>query len=426
MAFLAVAAPLLHTVDIMDTQTPLPFAIALGIGLLIGVERERRKRAGSARPAAGVRSFALTSLVGAVAMYLGGPLLVGLAAVGLGLVLLVHERATGAGQGMATGTALLLNLLLGSLCLHDPALASGLAVTAAIVLAARTRLHRFVRKVLSRDELVDALILAAAALVVLPMLPDTYLGPFQALNLRTVWKFTVLVMAVSAAGHVALRLFGPRIGLPLAGFASGFISSTVTIGAMGQRARAEPSLMGPAVAGAVLSSISTLMLMAAVLLAVSPATLQALIVPLACSGAAALAYGGMFLFRAMRQPPATPMEPGRPFKLQAALTLALVAAAVLVGTAALNAWLGQQGIALAALLGGFADTHAAAVSVATLVASERILPAQAAVPVLAALSANTVSKAVFAAASGGRRFAAQVVPGLLLMIAGAWAGYALV
>ena len=84
-------------------------------------------------------------------------------------------------------------------------LASGLAVTAAILLAARTRLHRFVRKVLSRAEMVDALILAAAALVVLPMLPDTYLGPFQALNLRTVWKFTVLVMAVSAAGHIALR-----------------------------------------------------------------------------------------------------------------------------------------------------------------------------------------------------------------------------
>lgn len=213
---------------------------------------------------------------------------------------------------MATQAALLLNLLLGGLCLRDPVLASGLAVTAAILLAARTRLHRFVRKVLSREEMVDGLILAAAALVVLPMLPDAYLGPFQALNLRTVWKFTVLVMAVSAAGHVALRLFGPRIGLPLAGFASGFISSTVTIGAMGQRVAAEPSLMGPAVAGAVLSSISTLVLMAAVLLAISPATLQALLLPLACSGAAALAYGAMFLLRAMRQPPATPVEPGRP------------------------------------------------------------------------------------------------------------------
>lgn len=104
--------------------------------------------------------------------------------------------------------------------------------------------------------------------------------------------------------------------------------------------------------------------------------------------------------------------------------LALIAAAVLVGAAALNAWLGQRGIALAALLGGFVDTHAAAASVATLAAADRVLPAQTVVPVLAALSANALSKAVFAAASGGRRFAAQVVPGLLLMIVAAWAGYA--
>ena len=171
---------------------------------------------------------------------------------------------------MATRAALLLTLALGGLCLHDPALASGLAVAVAILLAARSRLHRFVRTVLSRNELVDALILAAGALVVLPLLPDTYLGPFDALNPRTLWKFTLLVMTISAGGHVALRLFGPRIGLPLAGFASGFISSTLTVGTMGQRVAAEPLLMGPAVAGAVLSSVSTLVLMATVLAAISP------------------------------------------------------------------------------------------------------------------------------------------------------------
>ena len=185
---------------------------------------------------------------------------------------------------MATRAALLLTLALGGLCLHDPALASGLAVAVAILLAARSRLHRFVRTVLSRNELVDALILAAGALVVLPLLPDTYLGPFDALNPRTLWKFTLLVMTISAGGHVALRLFGPRIGLPLAGFASGFISSTLTVGTMGQRVAAEPLLMGPAVAGAVLSSVSTLVLMATVLAAISPAALQALALPLACSG----------------------------------------------------------------------------------------------------------------------------------------------
>lgn len=408
----------------MNMQSPLPFAVALGIGLLIGVERERRKRTGLSRPAAGIRSFALASLLGAVSVHLGGPVLLGLAEVGLALLLLT--RAPDAGQGMATRAALLLTLALGGLCLHDPALASGLAVAVAILLAARSRLHRFVRTVLSRNELVDALILAAGALVVLPLLPDTYLGPFDALNPRTLWKFTLLVMTISAGGHVALRLFGPRIGLPLAGFASGFISSTLTVGTMGQRVAAESLLMGPAVAGAVLSSVSTLVLMATVLAAISPAALQALALPLACSGAAALAYALLLLFKAMRQKTTAPIQAGRPFTLQAALTLALVAAAALIAAAALDAWLGPRGITVAAVLGGLVDTHAAAASVAALAAADRIDPAQTVVPVLAALSANAASKAVYAVISGGRRYAIQVIPGLLLMIAAAWAGYAAV
>ncbi len=409
----------------MDTRTALPFAIALGIGLLIGVERERRKRPWLSRPTAGVRSFAIVSLSGAVAMHLGGALLLGLAAIGLGGVLLAHAHGGERGQGLATQAALLLTLLLGGLCLRDPALASGLAVAATILLAARTGLHRFVRTVLSPQELVDALILAAAALVVLPLLPDAFIGPFEALNLRTIWTFTLLVMAVSAAGHIALRLFGPRIGLPLAGFASGFISSTVTIGVMGERAAADPAVSGPAVAGAVLSSVSTVALMTAVLAAVSPAALQALIVPLAVGGAAALGYGLLFLFKAIRQPGTRSLDAGRPFKLRTALTLAAVAAAVLLVTAALNAWLGPRGIALAAVVGGLVDTHAAAASVATLVAADTISPQQSVMPVLLAMSANAVSKAVFAAVSGGAAFAAKVVPGLVLMVAAAWAGYAL-
>ncbi len=410
----------------MNGQTAFQFAVALGIGLLIGIERERRKGSGPSRAAAGVRTFAIVSLLGAVAMHLGGAPLLGLLALGLALLLLVaYVRRLRQDPGLTTEAAALLTLLLGALCLRDPALASGLAVTLVILLAARTRLHRFVRTVLSQEELTDALILAAAALVVLPLLPDAYIGPFGALNLRTIWKFALLVMAVSAAGHVALRLFGPRLGLPLAGFASGFISSTVTISAMGERAAREPGLMRLAVAGAVLSSISTLALMAVLLAAISPATLRALAIPLSCSGAAALAYGALFLLKAMRhgEPPA--IATGPPFKLKTALLLSLMIAAVLLLAAALNAWLGDKGIVMAALVGGLADTHAAAASVASLAAAGKIGGAQTVVPVLAALSANTVSKAVFAWVNGGRRFAAQVIPGLLLLVAAAWAGYAL-
>jgi uncharacterized membrane protein (DUF4010 family) len=184
-----------------------------------------------------------------------------------------------------------------------------------------------------------------------------------------------------------LRPFGPRLGLPLAGFASGFISST------GRSAR-------------------------------SASALRALAIPLSCSGAAALTYGALFLLKAMRhgEPPA--IATGPPFKLKAALLLSLMPATVLILAAALNAWLGEKRIVMAALVSGLADTHAAAAPVASLAAAGKIGGAQTVVPVLAALSANTVSKAVFAWVNGGRRFAAQVIPGLLLLAA-AWAGYAL-
>ena len=146
----------------MNMQSPLPFAVALGIGLLIGVGASGAS--GQWSPGRGHTQFrALASLLGAVSMHLGGPVLLGLARWDWPCCC-----CPGAGRGPGHGhaAALLLTLALGGLCLHDPALASGLAV--AILLAARSRLHRFVRTVLSRNELVDALILAAGALVVLP------------------------------------------------------------------------------------------------------------------------------------------------------------------------------------------------------------------------------------------------------------------
>ena len=142
--------------------------------------------------------------------------------------------------------------------------------------------------------------------------------------------------------------------------------------------------------------------MATVLAAISPAALQALALPLACSGAAA----GLCLAAAVQGDAAEDdrADPGRTaLHLQAALTLALVAAAALIAAAALDAWLGPRGITVAAVLGGLVDTHAAAASVAALAAADRIDPAQTVVPVLAALSANAASKAVYAVISGPLR-----------------------
>ena len=132
--------------------------------------------------------------------------------------------------GLTTEAALVVTVLLGGFAMREPTHAAALGVIVAGLLTARTPLHRFVRSVLTEEEVRDGLIFAAATLVVLPLLPDKAMGPYGALNPRTIWIVVILVMAVSAFGYVLVRAVGARFGLPLAGLASGFISSSATIG----------------------------------------------------------------------------------------------------------------------------------------------------------------------------------------------------
>jgi len=397
-------------------------ASALAIGLLMGAERERRKGAGPLRSAAGIRTFALASLLGGVSVVLGGNLLLAVATSVIAVfTVTAYQRTHEEDPGLTSEAALVLAVLLGGLAQTATATASALAVTVTVLLAARAPLHRFVADVISDDELNDALIFAAATLVVLPLMPDRYLGPFAAINPRTIWKIVILMMSISAGGYIAVRLLGPRFGLPIAGLASGFVSSTATIGAMGARALQEPALARPAVAGAVLSTVATILQMVAVLAATNRTTLYQMRFPLVAAGLAALAYGAVLTLMCVRKEVPLAAQKGRAFSLKSALFFAGIIAVMLFFSAALNAWLGKAGVLLAAAAAGFADTHSAAVSVASLVAAGKFLAKDASLPILAALTTNTISKAVVAISTGGRRFAVQIIPGLVIVIVAAWA-----
>jgi uncharacterized membrane protein (DUF4010 family) len=401
----------------------LGFVVALGVGLLIGIDRERQKGDGPTRQAAGLRTFALASLLGAVAIAAGGELLLAAATLGVvGFAGLSYWRARDSDPGVTTETALVLTTLLGGLAIREPAFAAGLGVVVAALLAARSALHRFVLSVLTDEEIRSLLIFAGATLVVLPLLPDHPIGPYGALNLRTIWIVVILVMAVSALGYIAVRLVGVRFGLPLAGLASGFISSTATIGAMGARAAKEPALLKPAVAGAVLSSVATIVQLAIVIAATSIETLRTFWPPLVLSGAAAVLYGGGFTLWALRHNAEKREPPGSAFSLGTALAFAAILAVVLLAAAAAQDWFGETGVLAAAAIAGFADTHSAAISVASLVADKKIEAPLSVIPILAAFTTNTISKMVFAVIAGGRAFAIYVVPGLILLVAAAWVG----
>lgn len=401
----------------------LNFLVALGIGLLIGVERERRKGQGPARAPAGIRTFSVVALAGAISVTVGGALVLAVTVAGVAaLAAAAYFRSRDKDPGLTTEIALVLTALLGGLSMQQPALAAGIAVALAALLAARTPLHHFVRSVLTEAEVRDALIFAAATLVVLPLLPNRAMGPYDALNPHAIWIVVILVMAISAAGYILIRLLGARFGLPIAGLAAGFISSTATIGAMGSRVEKNPGIITAAVAGAALSTVATIVLMSLVLAATSIAALRALAIPLICAGVAATAYGIGFTIRTLREREMPDPQPGQAFSLPVALIFALTLAAMLTASAALRDWFGETGVIVGAAAAGFVDTHSAAIAVASLVASGKMSAADAVFPVLAALTTNTVSKIVFAWSSGSRSFALRLIPGLVLVAVAAWAG----
>jgi len=406
--------------------TAAQFAVALGIGLLIGLERERHKGSGPGREAAGIRTFALVSLLGAASMRLAGPSAVTVAGVFVAALALVgYAQRRHDDPGITTEVSLVVAFVLGALTQRDLALAAALAVVVTLLLAWRGQLHHLVRDVLTEHELHDALLFLVAAVVVLPLVPDTQVGPYAALNPFTIWRLVVIVGAINGLGYVAVRIVGPRLGLPIAGFASGFVSSTATIATMGGRVSEEPALSRHAVAAAVLSTIATLIQMMIVVGATSRAALGELAVPLGVGAVVAAAYGLLFAGRAARSPAPRQLEEGHAFDLKVPVLLAALIATITVLSAALEAWLGKTGITVGTAAAGLADPHAASASAASFVADGNITAQAAAVPILAALTANAVVKAIVARATGGRRYGSQVSVGLVLVVAAAWIAYAL-
>jgi uncharacterized membrane protein (DUF4010 family) len=402
----------------------LNMMVALGAGFLIGLERERSSADAPIETVAGLRTFTVAALAGAVAVEVGGAVLLGITSGVVALLagLSYWRTLKEQGPGLTTELALVFTVLIGGLAMIAPNVAGAVAVVTALLLFARERLHHFAGSVLTEEEVRSGLILAAAAIVVLPLLPDAQMGPFEALNPRSVWRLVVLVLLIGAAGHVATRLLGPRFGLPVSGLASGFVSSSATIGAMGARAAKSPEMMGAAAAGAVLSTVATVVQMAVVLAATSRAALQALMVPLVCAGVAAVAYGAVFTLAAMRQKSGDGETAGEALSLKTALIFAATLSVVLLASAALRHWFGEAGAIVAAGLAGFVDTHASAISIASLVANGRMTAAESVVPILAGFTTNSVTKVIVAAAAGGRAFAVRVVPGVLIVAAAAWGG----
>lgn len=384
---------------------------AIAIGLLIGVVRERH-HIGGGPTIAGVRTHAMVAIAAAVAASLDTWLLVAVVlAVGM-LALASYLRTRDTDPGLTGEMALLVTATLAAFAQHDASSAGGLAVIAAALLFAKQPLQRFARDIVSEREVQDGLLLAASALVILPMLPDEPVDPWGVLVPSSLWKLVVLVMAVGMLGHIALRTVGARWGLPVAGFFSGFASSTAAVAGFGQRTREDTRLTGPAASAALLSNLASLLLLVGILVAVSPALVRASAWPLAAA-AAMLAIAAAIGLRRESEASGLPREPeARAFRLSQALLLALLIGTVLLLSAWLRSLFGDAGAVITAMLVALAELHAAAASIAQLSASGGLTIAHAQWGIAGLLLSSAIAKTVVAFASGNRRFALHVGAGL--------------
>lgn len=396
-------------------------AVALAVGLLIGLDREKQKNAGASPNTAGIRTFSLVALLGAMSGLLHSEAIVVLVGSGVVVLTALSYRANQVRfPGLTTVFALLSTFVIGFLTIDDVRLAAALGVLLTLLLSSKSRLHRFATAQLSEQELHDGTMLAGAALIIWPLLPDAPIDPFGVLNLRLVWGLTVLMLSVNALGYVARRAFGAEVGLAIAGFCGGFVSSLFTIATLGRQAKNQPALLRSAVAGGAFSSIATSIELLVIIIITNRELLVYLGPGVAATGVISACYG--LAFKLSAKGPRSAAEPaaGRAFEPKYAVLFASAFALMLLLAALLRRELGQSAAQLTIALSGFIDTHAATASAARLATSGTLGLVPASLAAMLAISANILAKMGAAFLSGGRSYALRLCPSHLVMLASLW------
>jgi uncharacterized membrane protein (DUF4010 family) len=396
-------------------------ATALGCGLLVGVERERRKGTGPQRAFAGLRTFALASVLGAVAALIGLPgLVITGALLVAALAAVAYWRDRSDDPGATTEIALLLTYCIGVLCSWSLPLAAALAVGLTAMLAARGPLHRFVAHWLQPGEVRDGIVLAALVLMALPLLPNRPLwGPV--LNPHVMVQLLALLLAVQSLAHLSGRLLKAREAVLVSALASGFVSSTATIATLGLAVREGRSGARLMAGGGLMSCVSTQLQVLLVAAAVQPAWLAVLWLPVLVAAALAAAWAWWLVKGAPPQPgkgvvSSSPVEglpsvaEDRMFRLWGAAAVAGLLAGIQVLVHALDLWLGQAGLMAGALVAALADLHAALAAVFS--SSGADLGPTAAIPVMGALVVHAGSKSITAVLVGSWPYLWWLGPGL--------------
>lgn len=408
----------------MESYEPyISLGVALGVGLLVGLEREQSRPAPEEHRgfAGGIRTYPLIALSGALGALLArahGPWPLVALTLALGSLLAVgYARDAAQGHaGLTTEVSALITFALGALALSPAAIdplprrifvVGALAVATTLLLAQKTELRAFSAKV-SKDDVFATLKFLVVAVVMLPLLPDEAVGPWGALNPFHVGVVVVSIAGVDFVGYAATRLLGGR-GLVLSGAIGGLVSSTAVTLASAGRAKREPQL-GPLAALAVIVACNIMVLRVLGFTAVASAPVaQAVAAPLAVMALVGfLSALLLWLKEAKNGAQAAELTLKNPFELSSAVKFAAFFVVISLVARWASARFGASGLYAASALAGLTDVDAITLSMSNLVSKGELDPAVAARAVVVAVVSNSLVKAGMAVALGGGVFARRV------------------
>lgn len=401
----------------IESEQFVRLAVALAIGLLVGIERGwQRRDSQEGQRVAGLRTYALIGLVGGAVGLISaddGYWLIGLVFIGLAIAsasaaaYVVTTRA-GHDYGITSETAAMATYLLGALAgIGQIAPAAAAAIVMALLLGHKARLHGWLER-LRREELTAGLIFLLISVVLLPILPNQGYGPWEALNPYVIWLMVVLVAGISFFGYIAIRVFGASRGIVFGGLFGGMASSTATTLAFSASPRASRTSQDACSRhSAGLRSDDRAHDVRRH--ATACPLFRPLLLPALLLLAATLAPVGLYLMRGGANKTADESRLMRnPMELKSALFFGALLAVIMLLGQALREWAGDAGLWTLAAASGLADVDAITISLARMSEQDVALRVAAAGIVIAAGS-NSLLKAGMALVIGGRSLGLRVL-----------------
>ncbi len=406
-----------------------PFLLAVGIGALFGMERERDKV--DRLNFGGFRTFTLISLLGALtgvlAQHLSLPWILPMVFGGLViLIALAYFFTAKAGYlGIITELSTFLCFLLGYLVTTDlEHIALLLVVAIVIIIELDFVVHKFVKET-NEAEWLDTLKFAAVALIILPLLPDKALDPWGLINPYTTWLLVVLISGLEFIGYFLMKLFGSQVGIPLMGFLGGLVSSTATTASLTAQSKKYPHMAPILSFGVVISSVT---MFARILTEVGLVSfdLFMMILPYLAIPMLVLLLSGFatiiplwFGKKSETATPAIALELDSPFSFKPAFTMAILFTVVKVIAKIAQFYLGDAGIYLTSGVSGLVDTDALTITLSSLYQSNQLALSIAMQGIVIGVLTNNAVKGFLAYSTGEKEYGKKVLRSFgLTLVAG--------